>query len=201
MGSRVKIQISTLLFSVFFLLSCTISASAASLEGGKDVNPESDDVPFSIAERTTPSQDFIEWTLSLQMDEEPMQNGTTFEITTQICLNNGVCDPPVVMDLDGDTTDGVYSVSLKPPTDHTYVNWRVKAMYDDGSNDVFPYGDWYKTWSTCWYNDGEYGGIHSTNEGCDVPAALEDEESLLPYVSTIAVISMIAGASIVYARR
>ncbi|MEK9730959.1 MAG: hypothetical protein VW230_04280 [Candidatus Poseidoniales archaeon] len=201
MGPRIKLHTTALAMTVLFLTSFLFSASAGSVTGGSDVNPDENDVPFSILDRTAPSQDSTTWTLSIEMDDEPKQNGTTFEITTQICLNSGVCDPPVLMEPKDDTSSGIYSVSLKPPSDHSYVNWRVKAVYSDSSSDVYPYGDWYKTWSTCWYSDGEYGGIHSTGDGCDVPSALEDEEGLLPFASVVAVISVLVAASVVYSRR
>ncbi|DAC22374.1 MAG TPA: hypothetical protein D7H91_02645, partial [Candidatus Poseidoniales archaeon] len=68
------------------------AAQAGEATGGEDVNP-GDDVPFTVEERTTPSQDGETWTLSLVMDQDALDNGTTFAITSQICLNNGVCDP------------------------------------------------------------------------------------------------------------
>jgi hypothetical protein len=104
------------------------------------------------------------------MDEEESQNNTTFEITTQICLNDGVCDPPVLMDAEIDGAK--YTVSVTPPSDHTYVNWRVKAVYENGNSTNFPTGDWYKTWSSCWFDDGSFGGIDSDADGC-----INDNES------------------------
>ena len=200
MGSRIKNSIFITLLSI--MLIGMPSSCAAGAEGGQDVNPDSEDVPFSVTNRTTPSQDFQKWTLTLEMDEEAVQNGTTFEISTQICLNTGVCDPPEPMDLDEGSEGGTYIVSLKPPSDHTYVNWRVKAIYNDSSTEVFPYGDWYKTWSTCWYDDGTYGGIHAGENGCDVPSIkAEEEESLLPFLTSMVTMSVVACAVIVYNKR
>jgi hypothetical protein len=82
-------------------------------------------------------------------------------------------------------------MSLTPPEDHSYVNWRVKATYADDSTENFPDADWYKTWSTCYYDDGGYGGIHAEGDGCNVPAGEEPEASVLPAVSLgIAVVSI-----------
>ena len=52
------------------------SAVAGGSEGGVDVNPESD-APFSVLERTTPSQDGASWALSVQLSEDAKENGTT----------------------------------------------------------------------------------------------------------------------------
>ncbi len=197
-----KVHIKTAVAMMLLLsLPSVFPVTAGAVSGGNDVNPEQGEVPFTILDRTAPSQDFATWTLSIEMNDEAQQNGTTFEITTQICLNSGVCDPPVLMEPKDDTSSGIYTVSLKPPSDHTYVNWRVKALYSDSSSDVYPQGDWYKTWSTCWYDDGTFGGIHSTTDGCDVPGALEDEESLLPFLSVVAFFASISVASVVYSRR
>jgi len=151
------------------LLLLTPLASGAD-KSGEDVNPNEDEVPFTINSRDSPSVDSEPWSLTITMDDDEFQNNTNFEIMTQICLNDGVCDPPVVMDAE---IDGArYTVSVTPPSDHTYVNWRVKAIYEDGNSTNFPTGDWYKTWSSCWYDDGSFGGVDSDQDGC-----INDDES------------------------
>jgi hypothetical protein len=165
-----------LLVTFLLLASMAGGASAGETTGGEDTNPGTD-VPFTVVERTSPSRDGTTWSLSIELSQEAKENGTTAIITTQICLNSGVCDPPV--DHEPTVEDGVYSMELKPPTDHSYVNWRVKATYADDSKENFPSGDWYKTWSTCYYNDGAYGGVHADGDGCNVPA-LDEEENSLP---------------------
>ncbi|MFB1005245.1 MAG: hypothetical protein QMC59_02045 [Candidatus Poseidoniaceae archaeon] len=161
-------------------------ASASELTGGEDKNPTSDEAPFSIIARDTPSVDGQVWSLSLEMDEEEHANNTVFEIVTQICTNNGVCDPPVAMDASID--ERMHVISLTPNADHTYVNWRVKAVYDDGNTTNFPQGDWYKTWSSCWQNDGEYGGIdaNTAKDGCSSGDESVPGFSLLVAVSGVA---------------
>ena len=142
------------------------STLGAAIEGGQDVNPEGDEIPFLVLERDSPSVDKIKWSLTIEMSQETYDNGTTFEIITQVCTNDGVCDPPVIME--AEINDRVHSISVTPPSDHTYVNWRVKATDTDGNNTNYPHGDWFKTWSSCWYNDGNWGGVNSLDDGCDV---------------------------------
>ena len=84
-----------------------------------------------------------------------MTMGTSFELITQICTNDGICDPPVTMNADIDQR--LHSISLTPPNDHTYVNWRVKATDSEGNKTNYPQGDWFKTWSSCYYNEGVWG--------------------------------------------
>lgn len=178
---------------IVLVLAVSLPSTALAGEGGngEDVNPGSD-VPFSVLERTTPSQDGATWALSVELDQEAQDNGTTVVITTQICLNSGVCDPPVNHDA---TTDdaGVYTMELTPPEDHSYVNWRIKATYADDSTENFPDGDWYKTWSSCYYDDGSYSGIHAEGDGCNVPMT-EETEGALPSVGVGLALAAVAGA-------
>ena len=182
------------------LLMMSTAAHAGSATGGEDINPDSD-VPFTVEERTTPPQDGQDWSLSVVLDQDALDNGTTLAITTQICLNNGVCDPPVTQDVTVSEDGSTYSMELEPPADHSYVNWRVKATYSDDSTENFPQGDWYKTWSTCYYDDGSYGGIHADGDGCDVPGSGESSEGFLPSAGVLMAITALAGAGFVAARR
>ncbi len=171
------------------------AAQAAGTTGGEDANP-GDDVPFTVEERTTPSQDGKTWALSLVMDQDALDNGTTFAITSQICLNNGVCDPPVNQDITVSDDGSTYTTDLTPPEDHSYVNWRVKATYSDDSTENFPQNDWYKTWSTCYYDDGSYGGVHSDGDGCNVPSSGEGT-GFLPSVGVMLTLTALTGAALI----
>ena len=76
-----------------------------------------------------------EWGLD-KILKNAYENGTIFVITTQICTNDGVCDPPVPHE--GVVEDHNYAISIKPKSDHTYVNWRVNAEYENGDEENFP---------------------------------------------------------------
>tara|TARA_B100000459_G_scaffold140319_2_gene99182 strand:- start:926 stop:1459 length:534 start_codon:yes stop_codon:yes gene_type:complete len=166
-----------------------MSATASDAAAGEDVSPSDEDVPFSVATRTTPSTDGQTWELSLVMDDDAYENGTTFEITTQVCTNNGVCDPPVLMEATID--DKMQYVSLTPPSDHTYVNWRVKAIYSDDTYTNFPSGDWYTTWSSCYFQqDSGWGGVDYKDGKCDTGT----ESESIPGFSVL-----LAGASVMIA--
>lgn len=181
------------------LMTSALTVQAAKATGGEDVNP-GDDAPFTVQERTTPSQDGQVWTLTLALDQEAVDNGTTLAFTTQICTNDGVCDPPVNQDMVVSDDGSTFTSDLTPPNDHSYVNWRVKATYSDDSTENFPQGEWYKTWSTCYYNDGSFGGIHADGDGCDVPSSGESE-GLLPSVGIAMALTALSGAALVAAGR
>ena len=150
----------------FIALLAISSTSYAAKNAGENNGPDVDETPFESFTATSPSVSGKTWTLVVVMDEAHMNNNTTFEITTQICLNDGVCDPPVVQEV---TVDGAtHTTSLTPPDDHSYVNWRVKAMYEDDSTESFPFGSWYTIWSSCYYDNGSYYGPDAIGDGCDV---------------------------------
>ena len=75
------------------------SSSYAAKNAGQDNGPDVEETPFESYTVTTPSVSGETWTLVVVMDEAHTSNNTTFEITSQICLNDGVCDPPVVRTL------------------------------------------------------------------------------------------------------
>ena len=154
------------------LMLMFVSVATAGGTGGQDEGPNTAETPFSAYEATSPSVDGETWTMSLTMDQSAVDNGTTMQLTTQICTNDGVCDPPVTQEATVSEDGAVYTISVTPPEDHTYVNWRAKVSYTDGDDEFHPFGDWYRTWSSCYYNDGSWGGSASTDDGC-----VEEEES------------------------
>ena len=91
-----RIKSVLVILAVFILIP--ISSMASEVNAGEDVNPANDEAPFTIAERTSPSVDGDVWSLSIVMNDEEAANETEFELTTQVCTNDGVCDPPVKMD-------------------------------------------------------------------------------------------------------
>lgn len=170
------------------------STSYAEKTPGQDNGPDVDETPFESYTATSPSVSGETWTLVVVMDQANADNNTTFEITSQICLNDGVCDPPEVQQV---TVDGLtHTTSLTPPSDHSYVNWRVKAMYEDDSTEYFPYGSWYKIWSSCYFDEGSYYGPDAEGDGC----VGQEEEEGLPGFTLVPAVAAI-GLAIAVARR
>ena len=179
----------TVIALTLIALLAVSTTSYAAKTAGEDNGPEADDTPFESYTVTSPSVSGETWTLVVVMDDAHMSNNTTFEITTQICLNDGVCDPPEVREV---AVDGAtHTTTVTPPEDHSYVNWRVKAMYEDDTTDYFPYGAWYTVWSSCYYDDGEYHGPDAKGDGCDVDTP---GFTLIPAIAAI-------GLAIAVARR
>ena len=104
-----------------------------------------------------------------------------------------MCDPPVPHEIEPSRN---YAIAITPPSDHTYVNWRVTANYENGEKEYFPQGDWFKTWSSCWFNEDVWGGVDSTDDGCKIG----DEGGILPGFALPIILGSIVMA-IAYYRR
>ena len=143
-------------------LPITSQVSAADVEGGVNVEPVVEETIFNAISHTEVTTDLGNWDITMTLNNDAFDNNTTFDLITQICNNDGVCLPPesaVVTSEDNRT----FTSSVTTIEDHTYVNWRVKATYsnDNDTTEMFPSSGFYKTWSDCWLNDGEWGG-----DGC-----------------------------------
>ena len=55
-------------------------ASASSLAGGQDVNPEPGEAPFAIITRDSPSFDSETWSLTVEMNQEEHDNNTVLSL-------------------------------------------------------------------------------------------------------------------------
>ena len=97
--------------------------------------------------------------------------------------------------MEANVDEKMQSVSLTPPSDHTYVNWRVKAIYSDDNYTIYPSGDWYKTWSSCYYQqDSGWGGEDYKDGGCDTGA---EGESIPGFSILLASSSILMAAAII----
>ena len=155
---------------VILALMLINTTSAADIEGGVNVEPVVEDTIFSEITHTETTHDLEDWEITMTLNDDSYNNGTTFTLVTQICNNDGVCLPPTEATLSTDD-NRTFTSAVTTIEDHTYVNWRIKATYtaDNDSTEMFPSSGFYKTWSDCWLNDGEWGG-----DGCpgvsEVPA-------------------------------
>lgn len=174
---------------ILMSLSLIHSASAADMEGGVNVEPVVEDTIFNAITHTETTHDLEDWEISMTLNDASYNNNTTFSLITQICNNDGVCLPPEEATIFTDD-DRTFTSAVTTIEDHTYVNWRVKATYseDNDTTEMFPSSGFYKTWSDCWLNDGEWGG-----DGCSEKASDDsDDMSALGIMATAGVIAIAA---------
>ena len=172
------------------LLVVLLSTASAGGTGGSDVGPDLDATPFAAHDATSPSVSGSVWSLTLVLDDDVVANGSTLALTTQICTNDGVCDPPVSQAATVSEDGSTYTISLTPQDDHTYVNWRARITWEDGSTEDFPDADWYKVWSSCWFDGTTWGGPDVDGDGC-----AEDEEDS-PGPGVVLTVGALMGAAV-----
>ena len=131
---------------------------------------------------------------------EPDQNLTSISWVTQICVNSGVCYPPVynMMVQDNSTWSG------EVPVDHdaSYLNWRFDLQFEDRdeAQRVPETGFGWKVWSTCWFDGDQWGGIDydMSSQTCSsvgsTDADLNDSESSFSLPFTGALFTLICMA-------
>ena len=179
---------------ICILLSIALlNVASAAGEGGVNVEPNVDETIFSEITHTETTTDLEDWEIILTLSDDAISNNTTFELTTQMCTNEGICLAPTVAEVS--TADGkIFTSTVTTIEDHSYVNWRVKATYPDDNNSTekFPSKGFYKTWSDCWYSDGEWGGDNCPADKSD------DDESFLP---TLGIFSTVVAVMIAAATR
>jgi hypothetical protein len=181
------------LLCIVISLALINTASAAVMEGGVNVDPVVEDTIFNAITHTETTHDLEDWEITMTLNDAAFSNNTSFVLTTQICNNDGVCLAPEEATLSTDD-NRTFASAVTAIEDHTYVNWRVKATYadDNDSTEMFPSSGFYKTWSDCWLNDGEWGG-----DGCPESEVLEPEESDgLPALGIMATFAVIALAAV-----
>lgn len=171
-----------------------LNTASAAGEGGVNIEPVVEDTIFSEITHTETTTDLEDWEITMTLNSDAANNNTTFELTTQICNNEGVCFAPTTAELS--TNDNLtFTSAVTTIEDHSYVNWRVKATYadDNDSTEMFPSSGFYKTWSDCWFNDGEWGGDNCPKES----SGDDDDDSFLPAIGVVvtAGVVMLAAAT------
>ena len=179
------------LVCIIMSLALIHSVSAADMEGGVNVDPVVEDTIFNAITHTETTHDLEDWEITMTLNDVSYNNNTTFTLITQICNNEGVCLPPEEATLLTDD-DRTFTAAVTTIEDHTYVNWRVKATYteDNDTTEMFPSSGFYKTWSDCWLNDGEWGG-----DGCTEKSS--DDSDDMPALGIMATAGAIAMAAII----
>jgi len=169
---------------------------------GEDNDPDLSGTPISGITHTTPSDENNLWSITITLTDDAVTNNTSMEALTQICYNLGSCLQPEPLQLssaDGKVWSG--EVIAKGPDDcsednpnhclHTYVNWKVTLDYsDDETEEKFPDKGYYKTWSSCWFDSGSWGG----NNCIQIDPVVKEDNSLysLPMVSVMFVMLVAA---------
>ena len=132
-------------------------------------------------------EDFI---ISVNLNES--SDAVKIYVTTQICVNSGLCYPPELIEMV--TEDNVtWTSTVSPMIDQTYVNWNLVIENASENQTKIPEtGFGWKVWSDCW-NDGDgWGGeAYEGGESCDENNS--ESTNSVPTVGIAGVISVLNG--------
>ena len=183
---------SKVIICILMSIALLNTASAAG-EGGVNIEPVVEETIFSEITHTETSTDLEDWEITMTLNNDAASNNTTFELITQICNNEGVCFAPTTAELSTDD-NLTFTSAVTTIEDHSYVNWRVKATYeeDNDSTEMFPSSGFYKTWSDCWFNDGEWGGDNWPKES----SGDDDDDSFLPAIGVVVTAGVVMLAAV-----
>ena len=178
------------LLATLVLLFSIMPVSAA--EAGVNLDPDTAGTPVDSFVRDDISFDLKAWNISVSLTENAIGNNTTVAISTQICVNSGLCHKPEPMALE-EIANGTYSGSVTPMEDHTYINWRIIFSYEDNSTEKLPATGWSKIWSDCWLDLLSEPPLWGGN-GCPEEV---DDEGILPSIGVLGTTAtlMLAGAT------
>jgi len=174
------------LLSVLLIMALIAPVALAGGTPGQDQDPNLSGTPISEITHTTPSDEDDLWSITITLNDDAVSNNTSVEGLTQICYNLGSCLSPQPLQLSSDDgkiwsgeviAKGPDSCSEADPNVclHTYVNWKVTLDYsDDETEEEFPDSGYYKTWSSCWFDSGTWGG----NNCIQIDLVDKEEDSL-----------------------
>ena len=189
------------LLSVILILALIAPVVLAEGKLGEDQNPDLSGTPISEITHTTSSNENDIWSITITLNDDAVANNTSVEALTQICYNLGSCLSPQPLQLTSDDgkvwggeviAKGPETCSEANPNDclHTYVNWKVTLDYSaDETEEEFPDKGYYKTWSSCWFDSGTWGGGNCIQ----TDQVIEEEDSLdsLP-ISSVMFVMLVA---------
>ncbi len=144
-NNKLKIYLVILFFTISSLSIPTISA-----KNGEDVVPDLGLYPLENLTFTTPSLDNSKWTLNVNTLDNN-RNITNITLETQICVYDPiVCHAPKFLEMTRENNS--WSGEITTLEKHSYVNWRLNIVYEDGNESLIPErsNGYAKVWSKCW---------------------------------------------------
>ena len=180
--------------AVIMILFSAATVAAVS-DGG--VNKSVDDLTGTgIDSVDSPSifgqhEDFI---ISVNLNES--SDAVKIYVTTQICVNSGLCYPPELIEMV--TEDNVtWTSTVSPMIDQTYVNWNLVIENASENQTKIPEtGFGWKVWSDCW-NDGDGWGGDAYEGGESGDENNSESTDSVPTVGIAGVISVLIMAAII----
>ena len=96
--------------------------------------------------------------MDIELEIRIGENVSSIQWVTQVCVNSGVCYPPVYNDMID--KNGTWAADVEIEADASYINWRFDIEHANNSTSerIPPLGWGWKIWSTCWFDGSSWGG-------------------------------------------
>ena len=178
---------------IMIIVSATTVAAAS--KGGvnesfsdlSDTGIDSVDSPSVFSQK----EDFV-----IRVNLNESSDAVKVYVTTQICVNTGLCYPPEQIEMV--TEDNItWTSTVSSMTDQTYVNWNL--MLENASEEqkkIPDTGFGWKVWSDCW-NDGDGWGGEAYEGGDSCVENNTEDTSPVPTVGLAGIISVLVIAAII----
>jgi hypothetical protein len=140
--------------AIVTILAFNVAASEGGLNEGADLSEtnilaiDANDVAYAESE----------FTISVTLKDDAIENISHINWITQVCINTGVCYPPKTIEMtteDNKTWNSIVEVDEGA----SYLNWRIDLIDSSENTTRVPEtGFGWKIWSDCWYDGNDWGG-------------------------------------------
>ena len=140
--------------AIVTILAFNVAASEGGLNEGTDLSEtnilaiDANDVAYAESE----------FTISVTLKDDAIENISHINWITQVCINTGVCYPPKTIEMtteDNKTWNSIVEVDEGA----SYLNWRIDLIDSSENTTRDPEtGFGWKIWSDCWYDGNDWGG-------------------------------------------
>ena len=140
--------------AIVTILAFNVAASEGGLNEGTDLSEtnilaiDANDVAYAESE----------FTISVTLKDDAIENIRHINWITQVCINTGVCYPPKTIEMtteDNKTWNSIVEVDEGA----SYLYWRIDLIDSSENTTRVPEtGFGWKIWSDCWYDGNDWGG-------------------------------------------
>ena len=157
------------------LLACLVSLPVSASQGGvnESISLEGTGIEtlyYDEVMRTKKgTSDYTDFSVIMMMEDD--SNISNIRWITQVCINSGICHPPLENQMyRGD--DDSFGSHLDTEPGYSYINWKFIIEMENGSESHLPdVGFGWRVWSDCWLDNGTWGGpeTHCQDKNSSLP--------------------------------
>lgn len=135
-----------------------LAFNVAASEGGLNEDTDLSETNILAIDANDVAYAEEEFTISVTLKDDAIENISHINWITQVCINTGVCYPPKTIEMtteNNKTWNGIVEVDEGA----SYLNWRIDLIDSSENTTRVPEtGFGWKIWSDCWYDGNDWGG-------------------------------------------